>query len=119
MSDLPPKLIPADPSVHLASDNVSKGEGEKTAFPYPYRAAVGALLYVALMTRPDIAYAVGQVWLGGSQCGLIGYTDANSAGDRNQCRSTSGSIHFLLHGGPVAWLSKKHPDIAQSTSELE
>jgi hypothetical protein len=35
MSDLPPKLIPADPSVHLASDNVSKGEGEKTAFSVP------------------------------------------------------------------------------------
>jgi hypothetical protein len=35
MSDLPPKLISADPSVHLASDNVSKGEGEKTAFSVP------------------------------------------------------------------------------------
>jgi hypothetical protein len=148
MSDLPPKCIPADPSVHLASDNVSKGKGEKTAFPYPYREAVGALLYVALMTRPDIAYAVGQVskycqnpnqshwnavsqifsylvgtkdygiWLGGSQSGLVGYTNANFAGDQDDCRSTSGGI-FFLHGGPVALFSKKQPDIAQSTTESE
>jgi hypothetical protein len=109
MSDLPPKLIPADPSVHLASPNVSKGEGEKTAFPYPYRVAVGALLYIALMTRPDIAYAVGQVWLGGSQCGLIGYTDANFAGDRNQCRSTSGGILFSLAWWPCSGVQQETP----------
>lgn len=141
-------MIPADLSVHLTSSNVSKSEGEKTVFPYPYREAVGAVPHVALMTRPDISYAVDQVfkycqnqnkshwdaviqifaylvgtmdygiWLGGSPIGNVGFTDANFAGDRDDCRSTSGAI-FFLHGGPMSWFSKKQPDIAQPTTESE
>ena len=115
---------------------------------FPYREAVGALLYIALMTRPDISYAVGQVskfcqnpdeshwkavtqifaylngtlefgiWLGGSRSGLVGFTDADFAGDTTDYRSTSGSI-FFFHGGPVAWSSKKQPCTALSTTEAE
>lgn len=40
---------------------VSRGEGEKTVFLNLYREAVGALRYVALINRPDIAYAIRQV----------------------------------------------------------
>jgi hypothetical protein len=116
MSNLAPKSIPADPSIRLIANKSPKSEGEKTTSPYPYREAVGALLYLALMTRPDISYAVGQVskycqnpneshwnavtqifaylngtmdfgiWLGGERTGLIGYTDADYAGDKNDYR---------------------------------
>ena len=149
MSTFVPKTTPADPSVHLTASKAPKNEGEKnTTSPYPYREAVGALLYLALMTRPDISYAVGQVskfsqnpnnshwkavtqifaylngtkdlgiWLGGKRSGLTGFTDADFAGDRTDCRSTSGSI-FFFHEGPVSWSSKKQTCTALSTTEAE
>jgi hypothetical protein len=148
MSNLFPKTVPADPTIHLTTNHQPKSEGEKTASPYPYKEAVGALLYLALMSRPDISYAVGQVsrycqnpnqhhwkavtqifaylngtmdygiWLGGNRNGLTGYTDADFAGDRNDYRSTSGGI-FFFNGGPVSWFSKKQPCTALSTTESE
>lgn len=149
MSSLLPRSIPADPSTHLVTSKRPKSEGEMTtASPYPYREAVGALLYVALMTRPDICYAVGQVskycqnpdpshwdavvqifaylkgtadygiWLGGNRSGLVGFTDADYAGDKNDYRSTSSGI-FFFNGGPVSWFSKKQSCTALSTTESE
>ncbi|XP_045027096.1 secreted RxLR effector protein 161-like [Daphnia magna] len=100
------------------------------------------------MTRPDICYAVGQVskycqnpdpshwdavvqifaylkgtadygiWLGGNRSGLVGFTDADYAGDKNDYRSTSGGI-FFFNGGPVSWFSKKQSCTVLSTTESE
>ena len=94
--------------------------------PYPYKHAVGALLYLSLSTRPDISFAVGQVakysqnpdsthwdavtqifaylngtkdlgiWIGGSEKGILGYSDADFAGDINDRSSTSGTIFFFF-----------------------
>lgn len=61
MEQIHPKVIPADPNKHLQANTSAKSEREKQASRYPYREAVGALLYLALSTRPDISYAVGQV----------------------------------------------------------
>ena len=148
MADLHPKVIPADPTKRLKTANPMKSEGEMPQTRYPYREAVGALLYLALSTRPDISYAVSQIakhcqnpdathweaviqilaylkgtkdlriWLGGKQDGIVGYSDADFAGDINDRSSTSGSI-FFFRGGPVAWSSKKQTCIALSTTEAE
>ena len=115
--------------------NPMKSEGEMPKTRYPYREAVGALLYLALSTRPDISYATHWeaviqifaylkgtkdlgIWLGGKQDGIVGYSDADFAGDINDRSSTSGSI-FFFRGGPVAWSSKKQTCIALSTTEAE
>lgn len=49
---------------------------------------------------------------------LIGFSDADWAGDQDDRRSTTGNI-FLLCGGAVSWLSKKQAIVALSTAEAE
>ncbi len=49
---------------------------------------------------------------------LIGYSDADWAGDQDDRRSTTGNV-FLLGGGAVSWLSKKQSTVALSTAEAE
>ena len=49
---------------------------------------------------------------------LIGYCDADWAGDQDDRHSTSGNM-FLMAGGPISWLSKKQALVALSTSEAE
>ena len=49
---------------------------------------------------------------------LIGYSDADYAGDLDDRHSTTGNI-FLMYGGPISWLSKKQAIVALSTSEAE
>ena len=50
--------------------------------------------------------------------GLIGYADADWAGDLDDRHSTTGYV-FLMAGGSVSWLSKKQPIVALSTAEAE
>ena len=54
--------IPADPNLHLIQAQCATTEEDRTFMKdKPYRQAVGSLLWLALGTRPDISYAVGQV----------------------------------------------------------
>ena len=49
---------------------------------------------------------------------IIGYSDADWAGDVKDRRSTSGSV-FLLGGGAITWSSRKQSSVALSTVEAE
>ena len=114
----------------------------------PYSSAVGSLMYAMICTRPDIAYAVGVVsrymsnpgkkhWeavkgimrylngtrkvcicFGRSEACVIGYTDADYAGDMDKRRSTSGYV-FMFTGGAVSWRSRLQNCISLSTTEAE
>ena len=60
LSDVNPVSTPMDPSIKLSSDmcpTSSKDLEEMKSIPYLQ--AVGALMYLAISTRPDISYAVG------------------------------------------------------------
>ena len=112
-----------------------------------YQSAVGSLLYLSTKTRPDIAYAVGNVarfsskpskvyWIavkrimrylnGTLDHGLMyrctgdiaGFSDADWAGDHDDRKSTSGFV-FMMSGAVISWNSKKQTCVALSTAEAE
>ena len=115
---------------------------------FPYRSLLGAVLYLALNTRPDIAYAVGvlarfsnkptmatcrlMIYLlqylrgtkdkgirfSGSKFDMHIFTDADWAGDQLSRRSTTGYVVFAA-GGPLAWQSKLQTTVSTSSMQSE
>jgi len=115
---------------------------------FPYQNLVGALLYLAINTRPDIAYSVGVlarfntnpnfrackaiirlllylrgtpdvgIQFTGKSLNIFGYSDADWAGDLDSRRSTTGYVVYAA-GGPIAWQSRLQTTVAVSTMEAE
>ena len=113
----------------------------------PYSQLVGSLMYAAIGTRPDIAFATSTLaqfmsdpapfhWeaakrvlrylkgtqdysltFGGEILDLIGYTDADW-GSQSHRHSISGHV-YLFSGGAISWSSRKQPIIALSSTEAE
>ena len=140
--DAKPRPVPMDPSFKPTADGILLDVSQ-----FQYSSLVGSLLYAAVCTRPDIAYAVGvlcrfmaapttqhwdaAIWLlrylhGTSQHGLVygqqsflqGYCDADYAGDLNSRKSTTGLI-FVFNKAPISWSSRLQPTVALSTAEAE
>ena len=144
MEKCKPALTPMDPGVKPKSQE----DGDELFDQKIYQSAVGSLLFLSVATRPDIAYAVSYVarftskptkehWLlvkrimrylkGTSSLGLgyaktrdnlIGYSDADWAGDITDRKSTSGYL-LLLSSAAVTWKSKKQTVVALTTAEAE
>ena len=115
---------------------------------HTYTNLIGSLLYLSVCTRPDIAQAVGvlskymkepttvhwqvakgvlryvaatreqSIVYGTEPNTVVGYCDADYAGDLDTRRSTTGFV-FILNGGAITWLSKRQPTVAVSTTEAE
>ena len=147
-NDLKPLATPIDPSVPLSkSQSPSKLTDIAKMKNVPYREAVGSLMYAAMGTRPDIAFATSTVaqfsdnpgWIhweavkriyryllgtkeleltyGGDDRGLVGYVDADGASQDHR-RAISGYV-FMVDGGAVSWSSKKQELVTLSTAEAE
>lgn len=144
-ADAKPKAVPISAGAVLkrAGDDSDLLDTQR----FPFNALVGSLLYLASTTRPDLSFAVGalarhmakptaehwsiamgllrylkgtasMVLTFGSETGLIGYCDADYAGDVDTRRSTTAYV-FLLHGGAISWTSRLQQTVAQSTVEAE
>ena len=147
-NDLKPLATPMDPTIPLSkTQGPSKLDDIAKMKNVPYREAVGSLMYAAMGTRPDIAFATSTVaqfsenpgWThweavkrifrylsgtkklelvyGGEQRGLVGYVDADGASQDHR-RAISGYI-FMIDGGAVSWSSKKQELVTLSTAEAE
>ena len=148
LQDLKPLSIPMDPNVRLTSmQSPSTTQDFARMRNVPYHEAVGSLMYAALGTRPDIAYAVQTVsrftskpgldhweavkrifrylkgtrelWLayGGNEKDLLGYADAD--GSMAEDRHAISGYAFILHGGAVSWSAKRQEIVSLSTTESE
>jgi hypothetical protein len=146
--DLKPLSIPMDPSTRLSTAQAPSTTQEFAAMRnVPYHEAVGSLMYAALGTRPDIAYAVQTVsrfaknpgpahWeavkrvfrylkgtselfltFGGAEKELTGYADAD--GSMAEDRHAISGYAFILHGGAVSWSAKRQEIVSLSTTESE
>jgi len=148
MADCAPVLKPMEGILTKMNREDIKPDSE-------YMKLVGSLLYAALVTRPDIAFAVQSLgkhlhlastehWIAakrvlrylkgtreiglkytGTTTGsftLVGYADADYAGDKDNRRSTSGYAFTLRHGdniNTVDWRAKQQDVVVLSSAESE
>ena len=144
MEDARTIRTPLDTSTKLV-----KGGDEDTYVDQPlYQSAVGSLLYLSIVTRPDTTYAVNNMaefcdkptkqhwvaikcifrYLKGTQkygflynrsdSNCVGFSDADWGGDLDDRKSTSGYV-FQVGGTAISWRSKKQACVALSTAEAE
>jgi len=146
MTECYPTLTPAIPHSVLAAP-AEKSDATETS-TYPYSSIVGQLLWISIMTRPDIAYQVGQLTrfisnYGQDQISACKYLLRYLKGTINKAikydtkcgeqliaytdatwandsdmRSVSGNV-FLLAGGAISWLAKSQSSVALSSCASE
>ena len=145
MSDSKPVATPMDPGTKLEKD---EGESSPNEEELPYRELIGSLMYLAVCTRPDIAFAVSYLsqfnscynkshWTAAKRVlryiketqdlglkyqktgkPLHGYVDADWANCTIDRRSYTGYT-FILGGCPISWEARKQRTVALSSTEAE
>lgn len=137
-------LTPGEVQVKEHQKNVDETPGVL----FPYRMAIGCLLYAATHTRPDISFQVNHaaraveaptphnvkevkrifrylkgtmsvgIQFGEGHNEVVGYCDSDYAGCPDTAKSTYGHV-FVLNGGPISWESRKSTIVADSTTVAE
>jgi transposase InsO family protein len=140
-----PSPTPLDPKVKLVKAEETASDELRTH----YQSVIGSLMFAALGTRPDIAFAVQHLsqfssnpdnshltaakrvlrYLNGTRNLGITYSDTGDIkltgySDADWAadltdRRSTSGFVFMLAGGPITWSSKKQPTVALSTMEAE
>ncbi|KAM1256948.1 hypothetical protein EV1_030743 [Malus domestica] len=143
MLECKPTLTPMEPNAKMCAH-----EGKDLEDATMYRQLVGSLIYLTLtrpdisyavgvmsryMQNPKkphleavrriLRYVkstidYGLLYKKGEDCKLVGYCDADYAGDHDTRRSTTGYV-FKLGSGTISWCSKRQPTVSLSTTEAE
>lgn len=144
MSNSHPVMMPLDPNVKL----IKTPENEHYNM-LEYGAAIGSLMYAAIGTRPDIAFAVQTLsqftsnpnpshwtavkrvfrYLNGTRdLGIIYRSGGDPKpyaytdadwGSNPNDRKSISGNIFLMANGPISWSSKKQPTVALSSMEAK
>ncbi|WVZ90118.1 hypothetical protein U9M48_036448, partial [Paspalum notatum var. saurae] len=135
MGDSKPMTTPMSTNTALDADEDGEEVDQKE-----FRGMIGSLLYLTA-TRPDIQFAasprtshrqvvksifrylkftpkLGLWYSSGSSLSLRGFSDADHAGCRIDCKSTSDTCQ-LLGTSLVSWSSRKQASVSLSTTEAE
>lgn len=146
MDQAKPVSVPAEPGIHL---QIPVNQGDNSSKNEPYREAVGSLIFLATVSRPDISYAVSQVsrflnnwdtshwqavkrilrYLKKTKNFSIVYKRSKNAcvegytdADYAGCHDTRRSTSgyiFMCASGPITWSSQRQSVVALSTTEAE
>ncbi|CAB0015179.1 unnamed protein product, partial [Nesidiocoris tenuis] len=122
--------------------------GEQLSYDVPYRKLICSLMYLAITSRPDLSFSVSYLsrtldkpsvptWkaakrilrylkktrdfsliFGKDSKHIVGYSDADWAGDRSSRKSVSGFVAFY-GGNAITWYSRRQNCVALSTAESE
>lgn len=133
----------------LKGENFESGKDNVKCSQFPYRQAVGAIMYLMLGTRPDLAYSIGFLsrtlenpsneditrvkrvfrYISGTINYGIFYNNEHaqelecySDADFGGCLKTGRSTSGVVvkfAGGVVSWLSQRQAMVATSTTEAE
>jgi hypothetical protein len=146
--DAKPSNIPMEPNTVYSVEQGPQTPQERAEMRrVPYREAVGSLMYAAIGTRPDIAFATSILaqffenpgnahWEAAKRVirylkgtahwrltyspethALVGYSDAD--GNSQPGRKAISGYAFLLDGGAFSWSTKKQELVSTSTTESE
>lgn len=147
MSDCKPVSTPLVLGDKLTMDPDADDDGDHPKDKYPFRELIGALMYAATATRPDIMHAVSALsqfnscystkhWVAAKrvlrylrgtdhrltfsadQLPLQGFADADWGNCVIDRRSYTG-FTFILSGAAVTWESRKQRTVALSSTEAE
>ncbi|XP_052478501.1 uncharacterized mitochondrial protein AtMg00810-like [Gossypium raimondii] len=138
-----PILTPMEPNAKICAH-----EGKDLEDATMYQQLVGSLIYLTLirpdisfavgvisryMQHPKKPYlevvrrilryvkntfGYGIMYKRGRGCKLVGYCDADYAGDHDTRHSTTGYV-FMLGSRAISWCSKRQPTMSLSTTEAE
>jgi hypothetical protein len=110
LQDCKPVATPLNPGSHLSSSMSPQNDAEASEMrQYPYISVVGSLMYLALTTRPDIAYAAGVLARFNSNPGL-----AHWQAVKHILRYLKGTVHHKLVYSPS---DSSEPFITYSDSD--
>ncbi|KAJ1530149.1 hypothetical protein ONE63_005080 [Megalurothrips usitatus] len=140
LSDCKPACTPLQENQHLMPTEVCPN--------YPYQELIGGLMYLSILTRPDITYAVSYLsqfhhgyseahwtaakrvlrYLKGTknfslifrkgQPEPVGFADADWGGDHVDRKSFTGFVFTVSHAA-VSWEARKQRAVALSSTEAE
>lgn len=149
MSDSNPASTPLDHNQVLSKNMHAKDSGPSEMANVPYQEAVGSILYLSQVTRPDIAHAVNTVskfnknpckihWTAVKR--ILRYLKGTISAKLEFCRNEDPVLTgfcdadwgsdiddrrsctgyvFKMNGGAVSWNSKRQATVALSTTEAE